>query len=223
MRSTTCGRLSSSQDFSIGRSISLTRSSSVRAFWANTVCASELKAESRPPPAGNQRRSLSRSLVRSRRRLWRPRRRLVSPRARRRRFARCRFGSRRTFGKLDVRTGIDRPERARARRHGHRFRQFKNLRFRILGFSDGSDDLVVEPRQHGVDIILIVLGRRGCRNRLRFGRRRYRRRTPCRFRKERSPISASSSAMILRIEARISSIEGSCALAGCVISDSTFS
>src|SRR5215472_12068316 len=46
MRSTSPGRLSSSQDFSIGRSISLTRSSSVRALLLSTVCASVLKADS---------------------------------------------------------------------------------------------------------------------------------------------------------------------------------
>src|SRR5512138_396973 len=46
MRSTKPGRLSSSQDFSIGRSISLTRSSSVRALLLSTVLASELKADS---------------------------------------------------------------------------------------------------------------------------------------------------------------------------------
>src|ERR1700742_499438 len=46
MRSTSPGRLSSSQDFSIGRSISLTRSSSVRALLESTVWASELKADS---------------------------------------------------------------------------------------------------------------------------------------------------------------------------------
>src|SRR6202048_2027385 len=44
MRSTNPGRLSSSQDFSIGRSISLTRSSSVRALLLSTVWASVLKA-----------------------------------------------------------------------------------------------------------------------------------------------------------------------------------
>jgi hypothetical protein len=44
MRSTRPGRLSSSQAFSIGRSISFTRSSSVRALLPSTVCASELKA-----------------------------------------------------------------------------------------------------------------------------------------------------------------------------------
>src|SRR5262249_54778939 len=46
MRSTRPGRLSSSQDLSIGRSISLTRSSSVRAFCPMMVCASVLKARS---------------------------------------------------------------------------------------------------------------------------------------------------------------------------------
>ena len=46
IRSTNPGRLSSSQDFSIGRSISLTRSSSVRALLLSTVLASELKADS---------------------------------------------------------------------------------------------------------------------------------------------------------------------------------
>src|SRR3954469_6863905 len=46
MRSTKPGRLSSSQDFSIGRSISLTRSSSVRALLLSTVLASELNADS---------------------------------------------------------------------------------------------------------------------------------------------------------------------------------
>src|SRR6202008_1902603 len=46
MRSTNPGRLSSSQDFSIGRSISLTRSSSVRALLLSTVLASELNADS---------------------------------------------------------------------------------------------------------------------------------------------------------------------------------
>src|SRR5438132_14182447 len=46
MRSTSPGRLSSSQDFSIGRSISLTRSSSVRALLLSTVWASVLKADS---------------------------------------------------------------------------------------------------------------------------------------------------------------------------------
>src|SRR5262249_6063940 len=46
MRSTSPGRLSSSQDFSIGRSISLTRSSKVRALWLSTVWASVLKADS---------------------------------------------------------------------------------------------------------------------------------------------------------------------------------
>ena len=44
MRSTRPGRLSSSQDLSIGRSISLTRSSSVRALLLSTVWASVLKA-----------------------------------------------------------------------------------------------------------------------------------------------------------------------------------
>src|ERR1700688_691796 len=46
MRSTRPGKLSSSQDFSIGRSISLTRSSSVRALLLSTVLASVLKADS---------------------------------------------------------------------------------------------------------------------------------------------------------------------------------
>src|SRR5437588_9989539 len=46
IRSTRPGRLSSSQDFSIGRSISLTRSSSVRALLLSTVWASVLKADS---------------------------------------------------------------------------------------------------------------------------------------------------------------------------------
>src|SRR6201994_3023443 len=46
MRSTSPGRLSSSQDLSIGRSISLTRSSSVRALLLSTVWASVLKADS---------------------------------------------------------------------------------------------------------------------------------------------------------------------------------
>jgi len=46
MRSTRPGKLSSSQDFSIGRSISLTRSSSVRALLLSTVWARELKADS---------------------------------------------------------------------------------------------------------------------------------------------------------------------------------
>src|SRR5437763_1289828 len=46
MRSTSPGKLSSSQDFSIGRSISLTRSSSVRALLLSTVWARELKADS---------------------------------------------------------------------------------------------------------------------------------------------------------------------------------
>src|SRR6267154_1003338 len=46
MRSTSPGKLSSSQDFSIGRSISLTRSSSVRALLLNTVLARLLKADS---------------------------------------------------------------------------------------------------------------------------------------------------------------------------------
>src|ERR1700728_1730564 len=46
MRSTSPGKLSSSQDFSIGRSISLTRSSSVRALLLNTVWAKLLNADS---------------------------------------------------------------------------------------------------------------------------------------------------------------------------------
>src|SRR6476646_2848441 len=46
IRSTNPGRLSSSQDFSMGRSISLTRSSSVRALLLSTVLASELEADS---------------------------------------------------------------------------------------------------------------------------------------------------------------------------------
>src|ERR1700692_3520934 len=46
IRSTNPGKLSSSQDFSIGRSISLTRSSSVRALLLSTVLANELKADS---------------------------------------------------------------------------------------------------------------------------------------------------------------------------------
>src|SRR5580704_15617922 len=46
IRSTSPGRLSSSQDLSIGRSISLTRSSSVRALLLSTVWASELNADS---------------------------------------------------------------------------------------------------------------------------------------------------------------------------------
>src|SRR5216684_2064218 len=46
MRSTNPGRLSSSHDFSIGRSISLTRSSSVRALLLSTVLARVLKADS---------------------------------------------------------------------------------------------------------------------------------------------------------------------------------
>src|SRR6202163_4057366 len=46
MRSTSPGKLSSSQDFSIGRSISLTRSSSVRALLLSTVWASVLNADS---------------------------------------------------------------------------------------------------------------------------------------------------------------------------------
>src|ERR1700683_839611 len=46
MRCTSPGKLSSSQDFSIGRSISLTRSSSVRALLLSTVWARLLKADS---------------------------------------------------------------------------------------------------------------------------------------------------------------------------------
>src|SRR5664279_2316945 len=46
IRSTSPGRLSSSQDFSIGRSISLTRSSSVRALLLSTVLARLLNADS---------------------------------------------------------------------------------------------------------------------------------------------------------------------------------
>src|SRR3979411_2806741 len=46
MRSTSPGRLSPSHDFSIGRSISLTRSSSVRALLLSTVLARLLKADS---------------------------------------------------------------------------------------------------------------------------------------------------------------------------------
>src|SRR6202035_3521871 len=46
MRSTRPGRLSSSQDFSIGRSISLTRSSRVRALLLSTVLARVLNADS---------------------------------------------------------------------------------------------------------------------------------------------------------------------------------
>src|SRR5258708_35412128 len=46
MRSTSPGKLSSSQDLSIGRSISLTRSSRVRALLLSTVLASVLKADS---------------------------------------------------------------------------------------------------------------------------------------------------------------------------------
>ena len=46
MRSTNPGKLSSSQDFSIGRSISLTRSSNVRALLLSTVLARLLKADS---------------------------------------------------------------------------------------------------------------------------------------------------------------------------------
>src|SRR5258705_10382842 len=46
MRSTNPGRLPSSQDFSIGRSISLTRSSSVLALLLSTVWARLLKADS---------------------------------------------------------------------------------------------------------------------------------------------------------------------------------
>src|ERR1700678_1575087 len=46
MRSTNPGRFSSSQDFNIGRSISLTRSSSVRALLLSTVWARLLKADS---------------------------------------------------------------------------------------------------------------------------------------------------------------------------------
>src|ERR1700675_4271832 len=46
MRSTSPGKLSSSQDFNIGRSISLTRSSSVRALLLSTVWARLLKADS---------------------------------------------------------------------------------------------------------------------------------------------------------------------------------
>src|SRR3981189_130587 len=45
-RSTIFGRLSSSHALSIGRSISRTKSSSVREFCTSTVWASELKAES---------------------------------------------------------------------------------------------------------------------------------------------------------------------------------
>src|ERR1700681_3389268 len=46
IRSTSPGKLSSSQDFSIGRNISLTRSSSVRALLLSTVWARLLKADS---------------------------------------------------------------------------------------------------------------------------------------------------------------------------------
>src|ERR1700690_1661131 len=46
MRSTRPGRLSSSQDFNIGRNISLTRSSSVRALLLSTVWARLLNADS---------------------------------------------------------------------------------------------------------------------------------------------------------------------------------
>jgi len=46
IRSTSPGKLSSSQDFSIGLNISLTRSSSVRALLLSTVCARLLKADS---------------------------------------------------------------------------------------------------------------------------------------------------------------------------------
>src|SRR5258708_3518862 len=46
IRSTRPGKLSSSQDFSIGRSISLTRSSRVRALLLKTVLARLLNADS---------------------------------------------------------------------------------------------------------------------------------------------------------------------------------
>src|SRR3977135_1026589 len=55
IRSTRPGRLSSSQDFSIGRSISLTRSSRVRALLLSTVWASVLKADSTAETGGCER------------------------------------------------------------------------------------------------------------------------------------------------------------------------
>ena len=108
----------------------------------------------------------------------------------------------------------------------------------------------VEARQHRVDVVLIVagdrLGRRRRRRRLRRGsrlrRRRDRRRRNIVVAALRRPASrrraaaaelgrlgvelraaglASSSAMMRRIDARISSIEGSWTFAGCVISNST--
>ena len=61
-RSTRPGRLSSSQVFSIGRSISRTRSSRVRAFCTKTVCANALNAESTAADVAPE-RSCPRSLT----------------------------------------------------------------------------------------------------------------------------------------------------------------
>ena len=63
-RSTSPGRLSSSQVLSIGRSISRTRSSSVRAFCTSTVCASVLNAEL-TADAGRRREQRRRSRMRT--------------------------------------------------------------------------------------------------------------------------------------------------------------
>ena len=152
MRSTRPGRLSSSQDFSIGRSISLTRSSSVRALLLSTVLASVLKADSTADTVERdriccgggagalERRRLERRLARRRRAgggvsvnsrsscgstFWNGRRRRG-----------CGIRQRHLVGEFEhLAVGQRRPDLRLGRR-------------------------LVEARQHGVDVVLAVGSRR---------------------------------------------------------------
>ena len=248
IRSTSPGKLSSSQDFSIGRSISLTRSSSVRALLLSTVLARRVEGGFRPrirssatvsaaaEPAAFKRRRFERGLP-----VHRP--------------------GRGGLGKFEIVIRFDLVERRRAAalRQRHLVGQFEHLGLRRGRTYLGLGRRLIEARQHRVDVVLAVGrgwrgGRRG-RRRRRLDRRRHHlgsgglRRGNGRggmsfitgalaagaaaavfsgFAAGAGAFSAagglaSSSAMIRRIDAKISSIEGSWTFAGCVISDSTSS
>ena len=209
-RSTMPGRLSSSQVLSIGRSISRTRSSSVRPFCTSTVCASVLKAEI--DRGGGRGRHQSRSLVALRR--------IAGARAS---SARRRAGSR-----CGLSSNISPEWPSMVRKPGAGTgAAICSVRSRMseAGSSAGCRLLCggnLQLCNHRVELCLlrrrVVAARRGG-GAADGGAAAWR---PSRHVAGGAAGSvafggllvASSSAMIRRMEARISSIEGSCAFAG---------
>src|ERR1700738_5208350 len=143
MRSTNPGRLSSSQDFSIGRSISLTRSSSVRALLLSTVLARLLKADSTADTVERDRICWgggAAGIVKGRRESGLPHR----------------FGSG-GFGKFEIVPRLDLAERRLRRgRHRHLVGQLEHLAVGQSWPYLGLGRRFIEPRQHRIDIVLAV-------------------------------------------------------------------